>query len=111
MPSAIEVKIYTMDMEIDGFKDRCVLYESEDEDGMWVAHSIYTDVIGMGVSPQTAFEEMWGNLTVQVAETKADPRIKLLFLAPADVRAKADYPGAAKVLMRGTKGNMEMIPC
>jgi len=73
-------------------KDICVIYESEQKEppeGRFVAHSVFTDQIGFGVSPLEAYAALLRALIALVQSSRRYPGITAIYRdAPQEVRDK-----------------------
>jgi hypothetical protein len=67
------------------FLDVCVIYPSPEEKGMWVAHSIQTDQIGVGDCVLNAYVELVRAVNVLLVAAEEDPTIQVFGRAPEDV--------------------------
>ena len=68
------------------FIDTWVFYESEHEPGMWVAHSLNTDQIGMGTCVLDAYVALHRAMHVLLQAAASDPRIDAFRPAPSEIR-------------------------
>ena len=66
-------------------RDVWVIYPSTHEPGKCVAHSLYTDQIGVGDSALDAYLELARALRVLIREAARDPRVRLFDPAPEHV--------------------------
>ncbi len=66
----------------DQFIDSWVLYLSDDEEGMWVAHSLNTDQVGMGTCALDAYVALYKAMQSLLEAASKDPRINLFRRAP-----------------------------
>ncbi len=73
----------------DRFIDAWVFYLSEDEKGMWVAHSLNTDQIGMGKCVLDAYLALYKATQSLLAAASKDARINLFSRAPEEVCCRA----------------------
>jgi hypothetical protein len=77
--------------QVQNFVEMCVIYRSEDERGMWVAHSINTDQIGMGRGILEAFVALKKALKAVIEEYNENPSTPLFTPAPAEIREKLKH--------------------
>ena len=70
------------------FLDVAVIYPSEDEEGMWVAHSLLTDQIGMGTCVLDAFVELRKAIAALLELAKSDPSVAVFRPAPPEVQER-----------------------
>jgi hypothetical protein len=70
------------------FVDICVIYRSADEPGMWVAHSINTDQIGMGKCILEAYIVLKKALHSLIEEYEKDPSKPLMSPAPVEIQER-----------------------
>jgi hypothetical protein len=70
------------------FVDVCVIYRSADEPGMWVAHSVNTDQIGMGKSILEAYVVLKKALRSLIEEYEKDPTRPLMSPAPVEIQER-----------------------
>jgi hypothetical protein len=70
------------------FVDVCVIYRSEDDPGMWVAHSVNTDQIGMGKCILEAYITLRKALHSLIEEYEKDPTIPLISPAPVEIQQR-----------------------
>jgi|WetSurMetagenome_2_1015567.scaffolds.fasta_scaffold96242_2 hypothetical protein len=67
------------------FLDVCVIYPSQHDKGMWVAHSINTDQLGVGDCVLDAYVELRRAVTALLAAAQDDPSIQVFRRAPQEV--------------------------
>ena len=75
----------------DRFIDTWVLYLSEDEEGMWVAHSLNTDQVGMGKCALDAYVALYKAMESLLEAASKDARIDLFSRAPEEVCRRARH--------------------
>ncbi len=73
------------------FVDVWLLYLSDDEKGMWVAHSLNTDQVGMGKCALDAYIALYRAMQSLLEAASKDARINLFSRAPDEVRQRAKY--------------------
>ena len=72
--------------EMHSFVDIWIIYPSDEDPGMWVAHSINTDQIALGKSKSEAYLELKQVMESLLDAVRNDPSIRLLNPAPREVR-------------------------
>jgi len=72
---------------MDAFEDILVIFPSEGdvEEGLWVAHSVRTDQVGVGHDPIEAVRELAACVRELLLEAASDDRVRVEQLAPAEV--------------------------
>ena len=70
------------------FADVWVIYKSDEDPGMWVAHSLNTDQIGMGDCVVAAVAALKRVVRALMDEASRDSSIQVFCAAPRDIRKK-----------------------
>ena len=73
------------------FTDTFVIYPSELEQGVWVAHSLNTDQIGTGECVLEAYVALLRALRALLEEAGKNPKLCLLNPAPKEVRDRCKH--------------------
>lgn len=67
------------------FADIWLFYRSEDDPGMWVGHSLFTDQVAVGKCVLEAYTVLRRVIRALLEEAKADPAVRVFQPAPKEV--------------------------
>jgi hypothetical protein len=75
-----------MAVDIKNLVDVWIIYASDDDPGMWVAHSINTDQLALGRSKLEAYVALKHVMKALLDAAEEDPSLRVLSPAPKEVR-------------------------